>query len=530
MKTRSGRMWIGSAVSAFLIVMMFAGAQANAALSWRDTRGQIPDPPPPNSMVFSDDFESGNLAKWTSNSGLSVQSAEVYDGAFAARQRSGSSPTYATEKLPNGYTELDYGLHFKSLVNSGIVTLLKLKTATGLPLAAVNIVTGGKLAYFNSLTGVMHTSSTVVTDGQWHQLDAFLAVGTAGHIHILLDGAPVDQISLDDNFGTAPIGVLQLGNSGLHRQYDVAFDNVAVTGSIPDPGPSQGAFFGAVVWPAARQCDSATDMGSAIASLEGCMGRKLAVDHEYHKWDDSFPTLHEIDSASRGRTILMSWKAQLHSGSAVKWADIAAGKFDSTIDSRAAALKSFGSPVYLVFHHEPEDDLAVNGTTTNFVAAWRHIHDRFAHDGVTNVKWVLTLMDWTFNPLSHRNPDDYYPGAAYVDYLGVDGYNWYGCRGDRWVSFGDIVTPFYNWSVQKAKPAMAVEWGSTEDPANPARKAQWIADAGTWVKAHPNIVGLTYFDTAVDCNWWVDTTPASIAAMAAMAADPYFARSGAPSP
>ena len=41
---------------------------------------------------------------------------------------------------------------------------------------------------------------------------------------------------------------------------------------------------------------------------------------------------------------------------------------------------------------------------------------------------------------------------------------------------------------------------------------------------------LSYFDTPVTCNWWVDTSPASVAAMAAMAADPYFQRSGAPSP
>jgi hypothetical protein len=528
MKTRSGRMWIGTAASAFLVAMMFAGTQANAALSWRHTRGQIPAAPPPSSIVFADDFETGNLSKWTSNSGLSVQKTRVYAGAFAARQTSGPSPTYALKKLPNGYTELNYGLRFKALRSSDFVTLLKMKTATDLPLVAVNIVTGGRLAYFNAKAGVLHTSSAVVTDGRWHRLDAYLAVGDAGHIHILLDGSRVDQISRDDNFGTAPIGILQPGNSGLHRTYDGVFDNVTVTGSMPDPGPREGAFLGAVVWPAARPCSSPTDMDHAFASLEACLDRKLAVDHEYHKWDDAFPTAHEIDSASRGRTILLSWKAQLRSGGAVKWADIAAGKLDSAIDSRAAAIKAFGAPVYLVFHHEPENDPA-NGSTADFVAAWRHVHDRFARDDVTNVKWVLTLMDWTFNPLSHRNPENYYPGAAYVDYLGIDGYNWFGCRGDRWVSFGDVMTPFYGWSMEKAKPAIVVEWGSTEDPSNPTRKAHWIADAGAWVKSHPNIVGLTYFNTPVDCNWWVDSSPASIAAIAAMGADPYFARSGAPS-
>ena len=529
MKSQTARIWIGSAVSAFLVAMMFAGTQANAALSSGHTRGERLGTPPKTSIVFSDNFETGNLSRWTSNFGLTVQRTHIYGGAFAARQTSGASLTYATKRLPSGYPALNYQVHFKALGGSGIVTLLKMKMASGLPIAAVDIVTRGRLAYFNPRTGVMHPSSSVVTDGRWHTLDAYLKVGTAGHIRILLDGAPVDEISLDENFGTAPIAVLQLGNSGPDRTYDEVFDNVTVTGSRPDAAPQEGAFIGAIVWPAARPCSSPQDMDSALASLEACLDRKVAVDHQYHRWDDAFPTAHEFDSASRGRTILMSWKAQLRSGRAVKWADIAGGELDSTIDSRAAAIKAFGAPVYLVFHHEPENDLAGNGTTADFVAAFRHVHDRFARDGVTNVKWVLNLMDWTFNPLSHRDPDSFYPGAAYVDYLAVDGYNWYGCRGDRWVSFGDIMTPFYNWSIQKAKPAMVAEWGSTEDPSNPTRKGQWIRDAGSWVKAHPNIVGLAYFDTPVDCNWWVDTSPASVAAIAAMAADPYFARSGAPS-
>jgi hypothetical protein len=528
MSAPNGRSWIGAVASA-LLVSLFAGTPASAAISWHSWSEQASGTSS-SSLLFSDHFESGDLSKWTSSSGLRVQSKDVYAGDYGARQKSGSVPTYALKKLSSGYSQLNYRVHFKSLMSTRLVTLMKLKTATGLSIAAVNILSRGRLGYINAVTSTVHVSSSVVTDGRWHQVDAFLAVGATGHIQIFLDGVLVDQISGHDDFGTAPIGLLQLGNTGLNRTYDVAFDNVEVTGSAPDPGPSEGAFIGALVWPAARQCSSPSDMGSAIASLEGCIDRKLAVDHQYHRWDDSFPTTHEIDSASRGRTILMSWKAQLRSGPSVKWADIAAGKADSTIDARAAAIKAFGEQVYLVFHHEPENDLALNGSPADFVAAWRHIHDRFAHDGVTNVKWVLTLMDWTFNPLSHRDPEAYYPGGAYVDYLGIDGYNWYGCRGSTWASFGDVFSPFYAWSTQKAKPAIVVETGSTEDPANPTRKAQWIADAASWLKGHPNIVGLTYFDTPVTCNWWIDTSPASVAAMAAMAADPYFQRSGAPSP
>src|SRR5438477_654456 len=57
-----------------------------------------------------------------------------------------------------------------------------------------------------------------------------------------------------------------------------------------------------------------------------------------------------------------------------------------------------------------------------YIAAWRRIHDRFVAAGATNVVWV-----WAPNVTDVEGGPEtmaYYPGDAYVDWTGVDGYNW----------------------------------------------------------------------------------------------------------
>jgi mannan endo-1,4-beta-mannosidase len=73
---------------------------------------------------------------------------------------------------------------------------------------------------------------------------------------------------------------------------------------------------------------------------------------------------------------------------------------------------------------------ANNGSTPDpaaFVAAWRHVHDLFVQNGATNVVWVwcpnaTDVPNATSAPWNHWT--NYYPGDTYVDWVGIDGYNW----------------------------------------------------------------------------------------------------------
>ncbi len=101
------------------------------------------------------------------------------------------------------------------------------------------------------------------------------------------------------------------------------------------------------------------------------------------------PTSNETWTVAQGRIPFLNWKMP------APWSSVTNGSQDAWIAQRADAFKSFGSPVYLTLHHEPENDMAQYGSQSDFVAAFRHIVDIFRARGVTNVGWVWTMMAWT---------------------------------------------------------------------------------------------------------------------------------------
>ena len=91
------------------------------------------------------------------------------------------------------------------------------------------------------------------------------------------------------------------------------------------------------------------------------------------------------------------------------------------------------------------------------------------------------MTAFAFKAMDRRRAVDWYPGEAYLDYIGADAYNWYNCRpgtSNPWNSLESLVNPMRLFAQGKAiKGIIIPEWASTEDPAQPNRKAQWINDA-----------------------------------------------------
>ena len=54
------------------------------------------------------------------------------------------------------------------------------------------------------------------------------------------------------------------------------------------------------------------------------------------------------------------------------------------------------------------------------MAAWRRIHDLFTRAGATNVIWVWNPND--IYPVPQVQLKPYYPGNAYVNWIGITGY------------------------------------------------------------------------------------------------------------
>ena len=296
------------------------------------------------------------------------------------------------------------------------------------------------------------------------------------------------------------------------------------------PLPNWGALFGARVALDANYTD--VQHWSAQLAFESDVGREMDLDKESYAFDQRFPGAYEYWSRNQGRYMYLDWNVIMLNGTVLKWADIASGKYDATIDTLAAGLKAFASPVFLQFSHEPEGLAGLAGTAQNFVSAYQHVHDRLQADGVTNVSYVFTLLAYSYRM---GQADQYYPGSSYVDLLGADGYNWYTCPGhtQTWTSLQDVFSSFHDYGVAKGKQMVISEWGSVEDSVIPGRKAQWISDASVILQTWPEVKVVSYFDNgppAANCSWWVNTTPASLAAYAAMATNPYFATRSFPAP
>ena len=247
----------------------------------------------------------------------------------------------------------------------------------------------------------------------------------------------------------------------------------------------------------------------------------MAIDHQYYRWNSNIPTAHQSWDVSNGRIPFVNWNAAKTDGSVVRWSAIANGSQDAWIGTRADAFKAFGSPIYLTFHHEPEDDLSRFGTAADYASAFRHIVTVFRSRGVTNVAFVWTLMAWTFDTRSGKSPSSYYPGDSYVDFIGSDGYNWYpGRAGDSWASFQTIFLPTQTFALAHGRPWMAVEYGVQEDGATPGRKGQWFRDSIATIKSWPQLKAVIYYDEKKAYPWQTDTSSSSISGYRALASDP----------
>jgi uncharacterized protein YkwD len=289
---------------------------------------------------------------------------------------------------------------------------------------------------------------------------------------------------------------------------------VWVTGIFFRPGT--GVLLGARAEPRATDPVVTGDPDKdALLHLESEIGRKVAIDHIYVHFGTPLPYSRFAWDRANGRVPLVDWDL---SQPADDWSQIAAGKADDIINSTARAAKAYGQPILLSFDHEPLYGTYVPGKPAQFVAAWRHVVDRFRAAGASNVFWVLILTASTYQG---EQADLYYPGRSYVNFLGADGYNWRWAHHQAgWRSFADIFTSFYFYALQKRLPAMITETGTLEDPTDPERKASWLSGADAWLHTHPDIKAFIYFNTTVKWPWWIDTSPQSLAAFRALANDP----------
>jgi Glycosyl hydrolase family 26/Bacterial Ig domain len=247
----------------------------------------------------------------------------------------------------------------------------------------------------------------------------------------------------------------------------------------------------------------------------------------------SFPK-NEMESIRKhGAIPFFSWASSMLPASTnqpnFQLSDVIEGKFDSYIRSWATAAKAYGHPFYLRFNWEMNGgwfqwSQGVNGNKAGeYVAAWRHVHDIFTSVGATNVSWV-----WCPNvdPESKlQNLASLYPGDEYVDWTGLDGYNW-GTdpeKPDKWRTFNSLFTGTYKTITEKiapSKPMIIGEVGSTEYGGS---KATWITEMLSELPTKfPKIRGFLWFEKGEEGDWPIESSTSSAKAFAAGIKSPVY--------
>lgn len=275
--------------------------------------------------------------------------------------------------------------------------------------------------------------------------------------------------------------------------------------------------------------------GAAIDAFAEKIGRMPAVLGMHKAWGDnqywsSFQPEIMDNINSRGAMPLVVWEPWTPGGGleqpAFRLANIVRGDHNAYIDVWAARAAADGRPFYLSFAPEMNGDwrpwgAGVNGNTAqDYVAAWRHIHGRFAAAGATNVRWVWApnVADGPYPPMER-----FYPGDAYVDWVGLDGYNWGTVPGDaRWRSFAKTFGPSYDaLRALTDKPIIITEFASADAGGD---KAAWIKDAlQTQLPAtFPRVRAVVWFDYNKERDWRVDSSAASLTAVREALRTPYL--------
>lgn len=201
-------------------------------------------------------------------------------------------------------------------------------------------------------------------------------------------------------------------------------------------------------------------------------------------------------------------------------ARIVAGDYDTFFTEYAQAARASGDDVWLRFGFEMNGDWFPWGCQPDrFVTAWRRAHDIFQRAGAANVVWV-----WAPNAISGPDSEEngmerYWPGDAYVDVIGLDGYNFGDAhtKWHRWCTFQEIFGP----ALEKIRasgvrhPVFISEFGCTHD-VPPERRAEWIREAHAYLSARQEVVGALWFNLDKrregEKNWRIDANDASLAA------------------
>ena len=244
----------------------------------------------------------------------------------------------------------------------------------------------------------------------------------------------------------------------------------------------------------------------SLVDFQKQIGGKVNINAVFPDWGSPFPVDLAAPLKDNGQTIIIFWEP-----SSVTLDQIISGSSDYYISSFAMQAKAYGAPVILIPFEEMNgnwdswDGTVGDNTPAKIILAWRHMHDLFA--GVTNVKFGWDVNSDSVPDMPSNAIENYYPGADYVDYVGVDGFNF----GNPWQTYSDIFSSAIQELKTFNKPIYIFSMACAEGP----EKASWISDALSQIKSDPSIAGWIWFNENKEQNWLVWSDQSALGAFQA---------------
>jgi hypothetical protein len=251
-----------------------------------------------------------------------------------------------------------------------------------------------------------------------------------------------------------------------------------------------------------------------VVKLEQQIGTTLPLIQLYTAWgdkpDEQFPENVVTAIWDMGSVPIITWEPWLtdfesaqHSSIELReardrhgMASVARGDYDFYVDQWASKAAKFGKPIFVRFGHEMNDPYRYpwgpqNNTKEEYIAAWRHVVERFRRDGASKIIWV-----WSPH-VAYEYWETYYPGNDYVDWVATGALN-YGpiAQWSKWWTFQEIFGAKYPALSAFGKPIMVAEFGSL---AVGGDRAAWYGDALADLRRRfPAVGSIVFFNVKSD--------------------------------
>ncbi|HEY1581893.1 MAG TPA: glycosyl hydrolase [Chthoniobacterales bacterium] len=315
--------------------------------------------------------------------------------------------------------------------------------------------------------------------------------------------------------------------------------------------PERGAYTGAFIDFGEAEDEVALE---TIEGFEQMVGKHQAIIASSSYWgEQNFPNANLQMIWRHGSLPLVFWSPWDRPYEQKKGPDrfslnaILAGTWNRYIDDWADAARGFGHPLIVSFGDEMNGDWfpwsgiyyggnkKIPGPVKRwegpelFKRAFRYVVERVRARGAHNIQWMFQTNNYSSPVDVWNSAAAYYPGSAYVDWLGLSVYGQQFSE-EPWVDFPPLIEwPYEEMArVDRTKPIMIAEWGVGEFP-NSGDKAEWIRDAFALMERKlPRMKAAVYWherwqnEDQTYSNLHLNSSPEALAAYRKGVADPFW--------